>query len=228
MEQVYLSNNADDMGGGVFAIGLKDPKKVQIKNAAIKDNTAIKGAGIMNYSYWTNLDIDGCTISGNKATSNGGGVCAINNKDNGAKTIIKNTTISGNISGDRGAGIYYDGDSELHISGKDIVQNNTYNGVLNNLNVFDKDKPVYVDGDLTGSQIGLSDPMLWDDGKEDIAADAVSCDYLTNGYKANNDTIIPYNAFTSDHESWVVDYGEKLSTISKTYKYSAKKVLNNP
>ena len=222
------SNNADDMGGGVFAIGLKDPKKVQIKNAAIKDNTAIKGAGIMNYSYWTNLDIDGCTISGNKATSNGGGVCAINNKDNGAKTIIKNTTISGNISGDRGAGIYYDGDSELHISGKDIVQNNTYNGVLNNLNVFDKDKPVYVDGDLTGSQIGLSDPMLWDDGKEDIAADAVSCDYLTNGYKANNDTIIPYNAFTSDHESWVVDYGEKLSTISKTYKYSAKKVLNNP
>ena len=221
------SNKADEMGGGVMIIGLRDTRKAQIHNTKIINNTATKGAGVMNYSYWTQLDIDGCTISGNKATSNGGGVCAINNKDNGAKTIIKNTTISGNISGDRGAGIYYDGDSELHISGKDIVQNNTYNGVLNNLNVFDKDKPVYVDGDLTGSQIGLSDPMLWDDGKEDIAADAVSCDYLTNGYKANNDTLIPYNAFTSDHESWYVDYGTTkeitVPTGESYYKYTAQK-----
>ena len=218
-------NEADGSGGGVFITMLR-PNTVFLHNAEITKNKAYDGAGIDIFGYWTKTDIDNCTITDNVAESKGGGL-EITLNSSGGQTFLKNTTITGNKSGDRGAGVYYDGDSELHISGKDIVQNNTYNGVLNNLNVFDKDKPVYVDGDLTGSQIGLSDPMLWDDGKEDIAADAVSCDYLTNGYKANNDTLIPYNAFTSDHESWYVDYGTTkeitVPTGESYYKYTAQK-----
>ena len=201
------SNKTDEMGGGVMIIGLRDTRKAQIKNAAIKDNTAIKGAGIMNYSYWTNLDIDGCTISGNKATSNGGGIMAEENSDKGY-TSIKNTTIKDNTSGDRGAGVYYDKKSEIRVSGADIIQNNKFDGKQNNLNIFSHKKPVTVAGDLTGSQIGLSDPTLWDDGKEDIAADAVSTLRLTDCYKSNNDNLIPDKAFTSDHESWYVDFGD--------------------
>lgn len=226
------SNNATDMGGGVLVIGLKDTRKAQIYNAQIKNNTATIGAGVQNYNFWTQLEIDGCTITGNAAKSYGGGVAAIQNKNDGTGdfgyTAIKNTTITGNTSGDRGAGVYYDIVSEIRISGKDIIQDNTFNGKKNNLNILSLEKPVIVIGDLTGSQIGLSDPTLWDDDKEDIAADAVSTKLLTDGFKANNASLIPANAFTSDHESWIVDYGDKSTVITKTYKYSAKKYLTDP
>lgn len=224
------SNNATDMGGGVLAIGLRATRKAQIYNAQINNNTAAKGAGVMNYSYWTQLDIDGCTISDNKSTLNGGGIAAIQNKNDGIGTFgytaIKNTTITGNTSGARGAGVYYDSDSEIKISGKDVIQDNTFDGKQNNLNILSLEKPVTVIGDLTGSQIGLSDPTLWDDSLEDYDAEAVSTLRLTDGYKANNASLIPADAFTSDHESWVVDFGEKKTEqgaeIGRTYTYTAK------
>lgn len=56
------SNKATEMGGGVLYAGLKDTVKAQIYNANISDNTAASGAGVMNYKYWTQLDIDGCII----------------------------------------------------------------------------------------------------------------------------------------------------------------------
>lgn len=227
------SNKADEMGGGVMINGLKDTRKAQIKNAAIKDNTAIKGAGIEVYSYWTETHIDGCMITGNNATNSGGGVSLEQGFENGTipgKTYLKDTVVTNNTSGEIGAGVIYNNASNLMISGANTIQNNTYNGKPNNLNVLDKDYPVYVDGDLTGSKIGLSDPTLWNDDKEDIDADAVSTIRLTDGYKTNNDTLIPYNAFTSDHESWVVDYGEKKTEqgaeIGRTYTYIAKKYHN--
>lgn len=220
------SNKADEMGGGVMINGLKDTRKAQIHNTKIINNTAAKGAGVMNYSYWTQLDIDGCTISGNKATSNGGGIMAEENSDKGY-TSIKNTTIKDNTSGNRGAGVYYDIKSEIRVSGADIIQNNKFDGKQNNLNIFSHKKPVTVAGDLTGSQIGLSDPSLWDDGKEDIAADAVSTLRLTDCYKSNNDNLIPDKAFTSDHESWYVDFGDKFDSETTVYRYTAKKYNNS-
>ena len=219
------SNTATDMGGGVLTIGLKSPRKVQLCNAKIIDNTANTGAGIENYGYWTQMDIDGCTITNNTATGKGGGIMAVGNSDEGY-TAIKNTTITDNTSGDRGAGVYYDIESEIHITGADTIQNNKFNGKDNNLNIFSLKKPVKVVGDLTGSQIGLSDPTLWDDGKEDIAEDAVSTLRLTDGYKANNESLNPADVFTSDHESWYVDYGEKYESPKTVYKYTAKKYNN--
>ncbi len=218
------SNTATEMGGGVLTVGLRDTRKAQIHNARITNNKAQSGAGIENYFYWTQLGIDGCTISGNEATANGGGIAASLNSGDGQPgyTKIKDTTITGNTSGDRGAGVYYDAESEIRLSGADVIQNNTFNGKKNNLNVLSLEKPVKVVGDLTGSQIGLSDPTLWDDNKEDTAADAVSTARLTDGFQANNASLIPANAFTSDHESWYVDIGEKETQdvdniISYTY-----------
>ena len=220
------SNTATENGGGVFVVGLRNTRKAQIYNADIKNNTANKGAGVINYGYWTQLDIDGCNITENSATSNGGGVMAVSNSD-GGYTSIKDTTIKDNTSGDRGAGVCYDGDSEIRIAGKDVIQDNTYGGKQNNLNILSVDKPVKVVGDLTGSQIGLSDPELWDDGKEDTDADAVSAKRLTDGYKANNASLIPADAFTSDHESWYVDFGEiknkEVASDEDYYTYEGKK-----
>ncbi|MBR2280533.1 MAG: hypothetical protein IJ903_06400 [Ruminococcus sp.] len=228
------SNQADEMGGGVLTVGMKESRKAQIHNARILNNTADSGAGVENYYFWTQLEIDSCTITGNSATSNGGGVAAVQNENNGISTfgytLIKDTEITDNTSGDRGAGVYYDDISEIRISGADVIQDNTYNGKLNNLNVLSFEKPVKVVGDLAGSQIGLSDPTLWDDGKEDTDAEAVSTKRLTDGYKTNNASLIPADAFTSDHESWYVDYGEKKTEqgaeTGRTYNYKADKYDN--
>ena len=219
------SNKATGAGGGVLVTMVRS--EAQIHNAEITNNTAKTGAGIENLRYYTHLDIDGCTITGNNASSNGGGIAAFLNSGYGqvGYTKIKDTTITDNTSGARGAGVYYDAESEIRLSGANVIQYNTYNGKDNNLNVLSLDKPVTVDGDLTGSQIGLSDPTLWDDGKEDTAPDAVSTERLTNGYKANNASLIPANAFTSDHESWMVDFGDKKTEqveVGRTYTYTAR------
>ncbi len=223
------SNTATEMGGGVLVAGLKDTQKTQLHNANINCNTASTGAGVMNYKYWTQIDIDGCTIIGNEASSNGGGIAALSNsgQEQQGYTKINNTTIKDNTSGDRGAGVYYDADSEVRISGADVIQDNTYNGKTNNLNVLSLEKPIKVVGELTGSQIGLSDPTLWDDDKSDTDAGAVSTERLTDGYKENNDSLIPANVFTSDHESWYVDYGElgskTVASDDDYYTYEGKK-----
>lgn len=200
------ANEAADMGGGVLVAMLRPAAKVQIHNAEIKNNSADNGAGIENYGYWTQMDIDGCMITGNSAITNGGGILLTTNSSNGY-TNLKNSTVTGNTSGDRGAGVYYDANSRLNISGANTIQNNTYNGALNNLNILSLSKPVYVSGDLTGSKIGLSDPTLWNDGKEDTDPEAVSTNYLTSGYKTYN-SVNPGTLFTSDHESWIADFSD--------------------
>lgn len=201
------SNEADELGGGVLVAMIRPAAKIRIHNAEITENTAYSGAGIENYGYWTQMDIDGCTITDNAAESNGGGVM-VDTNTSGGYTSIKDTTITDNTSGGRGAGVYYNGDSQIRIAGADVIQDNLYNGKQNNLNILSLENPVKVVGDLTGSQIGLSDPTLWDDGKEDTAVDAVSTLRLTDGFKTNNASLIPADAFTSDHESWMVDFGE--------------------
>ena len=201
---------ANGLGGGILVANL-GTYTAQIHNAEITGNRADIGAGVAVFHFTTKPDIDNCTITGNTAVRNGGGIAMIRNDKGG--TVLKNTTITGNTSGDRGAGVYYDEDSPLHISGADIIQNNTYNDALNNLNVLSVEKPVYVDGDLTGSQIGLSDPRLWDDGKSDIEApDDGAAELLTNGYKTYNPEAHPNEYFTSDHETWIVERTVKTTT----------------
>lgn len=217
------------LGGGIL-VSYNGNTAFQIYNAKINSNNAEYGAGISSFYSKTNADIDGCEIIGNTAAKNGGGVYLTRN-DNSSKTTISNTTITGNTSGDRGAGVYYDKDSALHISGKDIIQDNKFNGTLNNLNILSVEKPVIVDGALTGSQIGLSDPRLWDDNMTDIEApDDGSAELLTSGYKENNSVVHPDQYFTSDHETWVVDRSEKTITeiTDETSTYRVYTVERHP
>lgn len=229
------------IGGGIL-VSYNGNTKFQIHNSKITSNSAEYGAGIASFFSNTNADVDNCEITDNTAQKNGGGVYLTRNNSNSnsnSKTTIKNTTITANNSGDRGAGVYYDGSSKLYISGANEIQNNKYNGVLNNLNILSVEMPVYVDGALTGSQIGLSDPRLWDDGLSDIEApDDGSAELLTSGYKANNPTVHPNEYFTSDHESWVVERTkaeekEVDDTSIRYYEYTAQRypvtsIDNNP
>ncbi len=202
-----ISDNEATAGGGIFLNWIRPSIPVQIHNALITDNTAGDGAGIEVMSYWTQADIDGCTITGNTAENGSGGGIALIGNSSGNGTTLKNTTITNNTSTDRGAGVYYDGNSKLTISGADVIKNNKYNGQDNNLNVLSLANPVYVGGALTGSEIGLSDPTLWDDGLGDDDATAVSTNSLTSGYKTYN-ADAPETFFTSDHTTWSADFSD--------------------
>ena len=227
-----IAQNEASYGGGVCLALIRPSIGVELHNAIISENEANFGGGVCVYAYWTAVDIDGCTITDNVAAGNGGGIGTTSNTDSygNGYTSIKNTVITGNTSGDRGAGVFYDDESKLYISGANTIQENYYNGTLNNLNVYSVDHPVYVNGALTGSQIGLSDPELWDDGLSDAEApDDGSAELLTNGYKDHNPVVHPEEYFTSDHETWYVDRSAKTTTtvedpsLNKRREYTVKR-----
>ena len=222
---VYISGgsfigNKASYGGGIVFYQIRGSIPMQIHKATITGNDAGYGGGVCVFGYWTNTDIDECTITDNTA-GQGGGICMLTN-GSGGNTTLKNSTITGNAADTKiGGGVYYDSNSKLTISGQNTIQNNTYNGVINNLNILDDSHPVYVNGSLSGSSIGLSDPTLWNDNLADSDSTAVSTAKLTSGFKENNDGINPEDVFTSDHNTWVPDYGEKKEdTTSLGYDYS--------
>ena len=201
-------NGSDDPanGGGIGLLWIRSSIPTDIHNVTIKDNTATVGGGISVLSYWTQADIKNCTITGNTSETTGGGIDQMQNSS-GGKTKVTDCTITGNKSSDYGGGIHYDEQSKLEISGKNTITGNTYNGDKNNLHVLGHDYPVYVTGDLSGSKIGISDEVLWEDDKTDEDESAESDTYLTSGYNDNNSSI-PYEVFKSDHKTWYAYYSD--------------------
>ena len=111
-KDVENPNNKDytayGMGGGVFVAGLKSPAGVHIGNhTVIQGNKAAVGGGVASYGYWTKMDIDGCTITGNEAADYGGGFAAQKNTS-GGQTTITNTVLCNNIAGRAASDIYLD------------------------------------------------------------------------------------------------------------------------
>ena len=142
-----MTGNESSMGGAIFLNYVRP--NVNINNMVIDSNNADEGGAIDVFHRWTHAQIENCTITNNHAEE-GGGAIMLNTNIESNGTHIKDTSITGNTSGERCAGVGYDANSLLTISGANIIQNNTYNGKLNNLNILGKDYPVYVDGDLTG------------------------------------------------------------------------------
>lgn len=106
--QICDNNATDGMGGGVFVAMLKSPAGVHIGNhTVIRGNKAAVGGGVASYGYWTKMDIDGCTITGNEAANYGGGFAAQKNTS-GGQTTITNTVLCNNIAGEAASDVYLD------------------------------------------------------------------------------------------------------------------------
>ncbi|GHU85825.1 hypothetical protein FACS1894153_1740 [Bacteroidia bacterium] len=97
---VICNNSASANGGGIA----NHTARMQLLNVAVYGNAANNGGGVYcpYESYFTNV-----TITGNKATTYGGGLWLVNS----SYQYFKNSILSGNIAGQGRANIYRDGGS---------------------------------------------------------------------------------------------------------------------
>lgn len=100
-----IANTTEGYGGGVFVSELRSPAVASIEDTIIKGNKAAMGGGVASYGYWTNMNIDGSSITENTATSKGGGFWAANNLSSG-KTTIKDTVLCNNLADVAASDVY--------------------------------------------------------------------------------------------------------------------------
>lgn len=92
-------------------------------------------------------------------SESGSGTVTGGNADNGGGVYVEGTfnmnggTISGNTAANNGGGVYVDG--IFNVSGKSSVQNNTSNGIANNV-YLPSGKTVIVNTSLSGGTIGVT------------------------------------------------------------------------
>ena len=118
-----LDNKADQQdgrGGGVFTVMLKAPAAVQISNATIGGNSAAIGGGVMSYGYYTAMNIDGSAITGNTATTYGGGLAADTNTGESAGTTVTNTKLYNNTAAMAASDVYLNDAAMKLSSAKDM------------------------------------------------------------------------------------------------------------
>lgn len=142
LENTTITNNTTNQeegyGAGVLAVMMKSPFAAEIRNCTITKNSAALGGGIASYGNFTSLTIDGCTITGNKATNYGGGFAAESNSGEGAGTTITNTKLCNNTADKAASDVYLDGSiaklsaakdmDELYLGKPDDVTNKKIDG----------------------------------------------------------------------------------------------------
>ena len=147
MKGGIITGNTGNVGGGIYNY---KGSTVVISGGTISNNTSDYGSGMANYGKAT---ISGGTISGNNATTNGGGLWT----GSSATTTISGGTIQNNIAGTAGGGVYYDSGT-LKMEGNPVVKDNLVNHNPNNLYI-ESNKKVTVSGPFTaGAAIGVTMP----------------------------------------------------------------------
>lgn len=102
------ANQDEGYGAGVLAVMLASPAKAEIRSCSITGNSGAVGAGVTSYGSFTNLVIDDCAITGNHATTHGGGFAAESNSGQNAGTVVTNTQLCNNTADKAASDIYLD------------------------------------------------------------------------------------------------------------------------
>ena len=142
LENATITNNTanqdEGYGAGVLAVMMKSPAAAEIRDCTITKNSAAIGGGGASYGTFTSLTIDGCAVTGNKATNYGGGFAAESNSGEGAGTTITNTKLCNNSANKAASDVYLDGSraklsaakgmNELYLGKPDDVTNKKIDG----------------------------------------------------------------------------------------------------
>lgn len=124
LENTTITNNTTNQeegyGAGVLAVMMKSPAAAEIRNCTITKNSAAIGGGVASYGNFTSLTIDGCTITGNKASNYGGGFAAESNSGESAGTTIANTKLCNNSADKAASDVYLNGSVAKLSAAKDM------------------------------------------------------------------------------------------------------------
>ena len=124
LENTTITNNTTNQeegyGAGVLAVMMKSPAAAEIRNCTITKNSAAIGGGVASYGNFTSLTIDGCTITGNKASNYGGGFAAGSNSGESAGTTITNTKLCNNSADKAASDVYLNGSVAKLSAAKDM------------------------------------------------------------------------------------------------------------
>lgn len=124
LENTTITNNTTNQeegyGAGVLAVMMKSPVAAEIRDCTIAKNSAAIGGGIASYGNFTSLTIDGCTITGSKASNYGGGFAAESNSGEGAGTTITNTKLCNNSADKAASDVYLNGSVAKLSAAKDM------------------------------------------------------------------------------------------------------------
>lgn len=104
MSRSTVVNNSGRSGAGISSSG--DTTVGTLANSAVVSNIVELGAGLGNCSGV--VTVANSTISGNRATSEGGGACVVS-----GVVALTNSTVSANGAITGGGGIYIGSDGEL-------------------------------------------------------------------------------------------------------------------
>lgn len=105
---------------------LASPAKAEIRSCSITGNSGAVGGGVTSYGKFTNLTIDHCVITGNHATTYGGGFAAESNSGQNAGTVVTNTQLCNNTADKAASDIYLDNSPLKLQSAQDM--NSLYQG----------------------------------------------------------------------------------------------------
>lgn len=115
VKNATISNNTanqdEGYGAGVLTVALASPAKAEICSCSITGNSGAVGGGVMSYDKFTNLTIDNCVITGNHATTYGGGFAAESNSGQNAGTVVTNTKLCNNTADKAASDVYVDNSS---------------------------------------------------------------------------------------------------------------------
>jgi parallel beta-helix repeat protein len=123
---------------------------VTISGLTISGGNASIGAGIVDFDE--NLTLDHVAITGNHASSDGGGLWM--DGFNFAATI-RDTTISGNISDAEGGGVYVEDTGGLLLFQRTVISNNQAAGSGGGVYFYDPDQDItFEDSTISGNTAG--------------------------------------------------------------------------
>lgn len=161
---IHLRNGTINMTGGSVSgnITRYDSGGVKVSSSCtftadgvtISNNTASneEGSGIKNLGTTSLTD---CTISGNKAKLNGGGIYNDASGDSAGKLTLNNCTITGNTASKNGGGVLANGDY-FSVHGSPVVKNNKASKTGGDI-YLPSGRTIDIDGILSdGARLGVS------------------------------------------------------------------------
>lgn len=179
IRNTLVAENEASGDGGAFYFDNATGGDVLIAASEIRDNTTGGTGGAFEfYGHKGSQTIRNSTISGNNASSDGGGIYFDSDYDDPDGLLVEGSTISGNFSGTRGGGIYVensDGDG-----GKPVVFRNST--IANNTST-DVGGGIYRgDYDVTLSSTIVADNTSTGSDDDDLGEDPVATDQFTVGF----------------------------------------------